>query len=279
MRYATVGDKLAAHFLAGRRLPSLVLSRPDDRSWATEVAPGDVVVLDGYHLGPADVAAARARGARVAALDDLGRRDIDADVVVNPNDPHAFDGVQPDGELLLGPRYALVRAGFRRRRRHRSPPGVALVTMGGSDPRRLGPTLAAVLAASDRVERVVLVEGPGAAGEAVVPGVARVRDPSDVPATFDAAEVAVCGAGSSVWELLAMGIPVALVVVADNQESIAREAVGAGAAIDLGRPDRAASALGAAVERLADDASAMSHAALALVDGRGPERVLDALVG
>ena len=48
------------------------------------------------------------------------------------------------------------------------------------------------------------------------------------------ADVAVSGSGSTTWELAFMGLPGMIVVLADNQCSIARELESAGVAIDLG---------------------------------------------
>ena len=50
----------------------------------------------------------------------------------------------------------------------------------------------------------------------------RVGDPADVPAVFDRADAAISAAGSTTWELLCLGIPTAIIPVAENQRLIAK---------------------------------------------------------
>lgn len=265
--YVTAPDELAVAFLRRRTLPMV---RAGDE-WFDSIRPGDIVVLDGYHLGAGDLARARDAGAVTVVIDDTGRVDLAADVLVDPNAEDASRYAGADvGTLLLGPDHALVRRGFLEHRRRRDAPSPAVVvTMGGSDVAGLGASAASALA--HRHVAALLVEGPGAPLSGFQPV---VRDPEDIAAVFDVAGVAVAASGSTVWELCAMGIPTVLVVVADNQRAIARTAVAAGAATEAA-PD--ADAVAAAVEAvLAGDLGTRSDAALALVDGQGPKRILDA---
>jgi spore coat polysaccharide biosynthesis predicted glycosyltransferase SpsG len=95
------------------------------------------------------------------------------------------------------------------------------------------------------------------------------------------ADLAVTGAGSTCWELCAMGVPFVTVVLADNQALIGAGLAAARVSVDLGRheqltPQRIAEVVG----RLAgdrDERAAMSARGKSLVDGHGAERVLGVL--
>jgi RimJ/RimL family protein N-acetyltransferase len=89
----------------------------------------------------------------------------------------------------------------------------------------------------------------------------------------------VSAAGTSVWELCCLGVPAALVWIADNQEAGYRRVLERGAAVGLGSathgldPDAAAETLSGL---LGDQAlrERISAAGVGLVDGRGAWRVV-----
>lgn len=268
-RYVTAGDELGLGFLRRRGLVAEIV----DDAWCDRVASGDLVVFDRYGTTESDVRAARERGAIVATLDDFGVPSLPVDVVINPNatiDPASL----PAGTRILdGPAHALVRRAFRERRRVRAPAAdVLLLSFGGSDP---SDTASAVLARLDPArpfKRVLLLEGPGASITSGRPDwLEIVRDPEEPAEVFDRADAAITAAGSTTWELLTMGVPVAVVVVADNQRSVARQATEAGAVMDLDDD---------AIARLAEPETqrTLTAAGRELVDGRGPQRILDALL-
>jgi spore coat polysaccharide biosynthesis predicted glycosyltransferase SpsG len=96
-----------------------------------------------------------------------------------------------------------------------------------------------------------------------------------------AADVAVGAPGSTTYERLALGVPSVLVQISDNQGPVARGLSDTGAALVLGRrEDVTVDAWRAALRRVTGDAElrrSMAAVGRRLVDGRGSERVLDAL--
>jgi spore coat polysaccharide biosynthesis predicted glycosyltransferase SpsG len=62
-----------------------------------------------------------------------------------------------------------------------------------------------------------------------------ILSPNDMPGLMSWADVAVSAAGSTCWELAFMGIPSAVIVLADNQEIIAEGLEKVQAAVNLGR--------------------------------------------
>jgi len=164
--------------------------------------------------------------------------------------------------------------------------------MGGSDPENV---TSAVLRAMrlvdiDGVELIVVV-GPGnpngemleqeAAGSN---GLTRLcRNVTNIPELMSWADFAVSAAGSTCWELCLLGLPSAVIDIAENQRPIAQALGQDGAAIHLGsghgfRPDEAAAKVKALLLSSAARNS-LSERARRLVDGRGAERVIAAMRG
>lgn len=273
--FVTRGDP-AAHRSVERRGFRVV----EPTGWPGPVAAGDAVVFDGYHFTDDDLESAAAMGATIGVVDDLAERTFAASVTVNPNPIEGDVYDRAHGTVLVGPRYALVREEFRRRRRRRAGRlRTLLLTLGGSDAAAIGVDVLRCLE-RDPPERVVHVVGPAARPAAVPRWVEHVRDPRDVGGVFDRADAALSAAGSTTWELLCMGLPVALVQVADNQAPIGPAVSDAGAGVFVGKVG--AELCGRILTSLASlssgDLSARSAAALDLVDGHGARRVIEALL-
>jgi spore coat polysaccharide biosynthesis predicted glycosyltransferase SpsG len=102
---------------------------------------------------------------------------------------------------------------------------------------------------------------------------------TDMPAVMAWADVAVSAAGSTCWELAFMGLPMLLVISADNQIAIAEGLVKAGTALSLGSHTQLDLSRG--MEILAGLLEnrplrfEMSDRGRALVDGLGAQRVIE----
>lgn len=269
---------------------------------ALRAAAPAALVVDGYGFGGPWRRAVRAAAAVVLAFDDLATGgDLAADLVVNTG-PAAealpYGRAAPGARLLLGPAFFPMR----RELAARLPADDAiadgqrlLVSFGGSDPRGLSaPFLVAAcrrLGASmdTPVELDVVLGGSAPALDAVRaagaawPGVALHVDTRDMAGLMARARLAVAAAGGTLLELAAFRVPMVLAVVADNQEPGARAAERAGWGIVVDVRDGADGA-----ERLAEAAAALWHddrrraamtqAMRGAVDGRGAERLADALL-
>lgn len=262
---------------------------------ASAVGTFDAVVLDGYELDPASGAALRAAGTTVLAMVDgpFGAAQS-ADLYVDQNlGALAHVGGPPGSIALAGVDYALFRSSVLARRRDAADPGPAhrpprvVCVFGGTDPNDAALVVVPSLLSTGRpCEVTVVAARPAtrAALEAHALGTGQslhVIDPSpDFAAVVAEADLAVSASGSSVWELLTMGVPTAVVCVADNQEqgyraTLDREVV-AGLA-SLSRYDATATDT---LAHLLDDATlrqTLARRGQELVDGHGRERVADAL--
>lgn len=240
-----------------------------------EVAPGpraaDVVLVDHYELGP--VAAA---GVLVSIEDgSFGRRR--ADVVVDCGLAAVERPDDGSGLVLLGPAYAPLRESVVRARESRAPSGQVVVVLGGTAP--AGPLLTIMRAAARTGAPVRVITS----ADVAVPGVAVEPPRPDLPSVLAGASLVISAAGVTLLELCCIGVPMALVRLADNQAPGYRAAVARGAAIGLGAADTLDEAAVAAelTDLLADDdrRRTLATTAASLVDGRGAARVLDATVG
>jgi UDP-2,4-diacetamido-2,4,6-trideoxy-beta-L-altropyranose hydrolase len=254
------------------------------------------IALDGYHFSPPYQAQLRAAGARVLLFDDEARAPAyAADLLLNQN-LHASSGdygwKSGSARLLLGSQYALLRREFRHGAgvHERVAPRARrlLVTLGGADPSNATERVLRALRRLRRADFEVLCLA-GAANPhfdtlkhyADPPHLRVEHSTSDMPARMAWADLAISAAGTTTWELCFMGLPTLSIVLADNQQRIAHSLAERGAALSLGRAEALREdVLERAVGELAEDEAlraTLSSQGRALVDGRGAERVADAL--
>ncbi|WP_245593571.1 UDP-2,4-diacetamido-2,4,6-trideoxy-beta-L-altropyranose hydrolase [Azospirillum halopraeferens] len=260
------------------------------------------LVLDGYHFDTDFRTGLRTPGRPVLVFDDLADRPaFHADLVVNPAlqaDRELYARIAPGARLLLGPAYAALRREIRTAAAAPRPDPVerraVLVTFGGADPPGLtAPCLAALaerLPVSCRLLAVVGGANPRAAEVRAV--AARLGDRAEVHvdtpsmgALMAQAGLAVSAGGGTTGELAALGVPMLLVVIADNQAPAAARAAAAGlaAVVDArsDAPGAAVAAITAQARHLWDDPQrrgAMAARAAAAVDAQGAPRIADALI-
>ncbi|MGL5910776.1 MAG: hypothetical protein ACRCZP_12285, partial [Phycicoccus sp.] len=208
----------------------------------------DHVVLDGYHLDPACGTELRRRGIRVlAVVDGPFGAEQEADAYLDQNlGAGPVAGAHDPARQLLGLEFALFRDEVTARRggrtARRGGPPRALAVFGGTDAFGAAPVVVPLLLATgapvhvvaltprpDDAERLAtLPTGPGQTVE--------VRDPDpDLAGVAVTCDLAVTAAGSSVWELLCLGVPAGLVQVAPNQEPGYRACTDQGVALGVGR--------------------------------------------
>lgn len=257
------------------------------------------VVVDGYEFGPGYQRLLKNERFKVVLIDDVGRPgSYSADVVLNQN-IHAQEGLYPDREpytrLLLGTKYALLRREFVSVYPPRDVPSIGrklLVSMGGSDPDNVtGRVLEAMeqVAVAD-MEVAVVAGGSNPHLESVARSAAKSRhhcrilsNVTNMQEVISWADLAVSAAGTSCWEYCALGLPAALVSVAENQIVNAEALHAAGAArLVAGGSKFAIGEMAQLIARLANSPSerrALSRTAHDLVDGGGAGRVLSVLMG
>lgn len=261
----------------------------------------DWLVVDHYALDARWELALSSHVERMLVIDDLADREHAATVLLDQNplpDPHArYANLVPAlCQLLLGPRFALLRPEFAQlrqaslaRRRPRQPLHL-FVMMGGAD--RIDITGAVVDALADLSFRgaVDIVAGP------LYPHLDTLRTrlarlsranllvaPRELARTMARADLAIGSPGVTTYERCALGLPTLAVSCADNQEPLGAELHRLGVHEYLGRFESLApQALGNALRSALDGQSdwvQQSRTASALCDGHGAERVCAMLSG
>ncbi len=250
----------------------------------------DLLVVDDYRLDAAFERAARGWAARILVIDDLANRPHDCDVLLDQSPGRARDAyadlVSKDCVLLLGPSYALLDPRFRAARRQRKAigdVGRVFINFGTTDTANASSLALDAVGAAGLDAAVDIVIGSAAphlatlrAKVAAVSGATLHLDVDDVAALMRKADLAIGAGGVGALERCALGLPSAILTVADNQHTNARVLAASGAAVywgDIG--GRGIDEIAAALKRLATDQArrtAMSDAAAALVDGLGAAR-------
>jgi spore coat polysaccharide biosynthesis predicted glycosyltransferase SpsG len=270
---------------------------PDTVAGLVEQAEGaDAVVIDSYSL-PREAYAAVRRARPTLAIVDGDPGEKDGHVIVDQNiGAEADDWPLPEGTVrLAGLDYALMRDEIRSARTARhAPPAVprrVFAFFGGTDAFGAAPVLTAALVATGlpfdlrvvgatsdlRAQLSRTSPGPGQQ-------VTILEPTSELAREVTAADLVVSAAGTSSWELLCLGAACAFVCVADNQEVSYGRVVALGAVAGLGRMEvlRGDSAVAVGqLARLLPDVEAQDRLRAVgsrLVDGRGRERVADAVV-
>lgn len=246
------------------------------------------IVIDGYHLGLPYQEAAVDAGYRVLAIDDHGHAGrYVADLVVDQNlgaSPEDYADRSPSSRLLLGPRYALLRREFRTgpRPEPRAAGAPRVLLTIGAAPAADGLDL--ILATAGRLAQLGLPAQvlTGIRDVDLVPsGVEVIPHVGDVRRVLAQADLVVTAAGSTCWELCALGRPFLTVTVAANQERVATSLAAAAVANHAGRlADLSPRTLAEQVVALAADSSrlaTLAAAGRALVDGGGASRVVRAM--
>lgn len=257
------------------------------------------LVFDSYLLDARVYDGARRAGLVTLAFVDDALRGASADILLDQNvgaDEVVRDDLPAEVEVLAGLRYAVLRDEVVSRRPARPPvrgdvarPRV-LAFLGGTDPFAAAPDLLrAVVGTAVPCDVRVVGANPDLVSEleSVRPAEGQsieVIGPTDsLGELMTEADVVLCAAGSSVWEVCTLGRAAGLLCLVDNQRAAYERLVASGVVADLGTLDALRSGespAGPSVRRLLTDArraDQLSHAAWNLVDGRGKERVADAL--
>ncbi len=256
------------------------------------------IVIDGYSFDSNYHRRIKEASFKLLTIHDLPcAQECWADLIINST-PQAQAALYPHRhahtKLLLGTDYILLRREFRRRRPNRlsTPPSTRrlLITLGGSDSKNATAMILKMIEhASLPPLEIRVVLGPEnrhlqSLAQRSTLGTHRLwveQNVSDMSELMFWADAAISAAGSTCWELAYMGVPMAMVITADNQVPIVEALQNAGAGISLGwfsklNPDHVASIL---TDQLLNpkQQDMMRLAGMKLVDGNGVFRVMAAM--
>lgn len=256
----------------------------------------DWVVVDSYSIPAPSISELNTRVPCLALIDG-DDRGIAAHLYVDSNLdaekrswPHHIRS-----RLLAGADFALVREAVLAERRAmpwviRAPQPHVVAFMGGTDPHNAismvarallaispAPHVTLVVAESSRQETAVLVAGRD--------GFSVVDATEKLPQIVARADVVVSAAGTSAWDLCALGVPSILIGLVENQSAGLRAAVDRGLVLGWDSHenlDSISRRLGPELERLLSDEELrreLSERSTATFDGRGSTRVVAAMEG
>jgi len=258
----------------------------------------DWLVVDHYGLDARWESRLRPAASRIMVIDDLADREHACDLLLDQNvvaeAPSRYDPLLPaNSTRLLGSQYALLHEDYGRehlRARIRTRPvQTILLSFGGSDQHNLTTrSLRAFLELRRPHLRLEVTANPKSPHFVEISKVAeqspQIRlhpgPPSLAPLILEA-DLGLGAAGGTAWERCCLGLPSLLVVTAPNQVAAAKELDRRNLAKLVG--DRGTATVGRIRDALAsaldsEDLEKMSSACLRAVDGKGSERVADALM-
>jgi UDP-2,4-diacetamido-2,4,6-trideoxy-beta-L-altropyranose hydrolase len=225
---------------------------------------------------------------RIAVFDDRELFRGRVAIVIQPSLARWGGSANAD-RVLEGYAFAPIRTAFRRLATERpaaAEPTRIVVCFGGSDPDDVSARLLPAIEAAGSWPTVVVI-GPGYRGRLAETGhdgaeLRVLRDPVDLDRHLATATVVVAGAGTLKFELAALGRPMILLAVADDQLAVGPSFAATGAAWYLGdgRTIDPAAVSEALTTLMADEPgrATMASRGRAVVDGRGADRIAAAVL-
>jgi UDP-2,4-diacetamido-2,4,6-trideoxy-beta-L-altropyranose hydrolase len=256
-----------------------------------------LLVVDHYRRDLAFERSLRGWAAKILAVEDLQGRAHDCDIFLDQT--HAWDArhmAQAAGRLaLIGHEYALLRPGFANRRLRqglrirRSPPNNILVQAGASDPFRLAQPLTKLAQIAFPQSRIMAVLGSSSPSLSAMRSMAEASggqislnvDAAHMDALMDEADLMLGAAGSSCWEACCLGLPMALVQIAENQAPVIGFLTAIDVSLSLGYAEdvltQPLESLALTLQEGVARLDLMSQRAACITDGLGPRRLMLAL--
>lgn len=285
---------------AGFKLIALPASRVFDEMTDAQETLGslklrdhfDLIIVDSYNLGSAWESQLRKIADKILVIDDLANRTHDCDFLVDaaPAATNRYCDLVPRGCInLLGTKFTLIRPEFLTKRRIREGSIGALarimISFGGVDAANM----------TDRAYRVARLLLPSAEIHAVLtknspwldalqrladkePNLHLHVDVQDMASLMADADLAIGAGGTTSWERACVGLPSIVAAIAENQIVTTEALASSGCSVVVSGDESFDISLGEALRLLGANPGLMrmmSTAALALVDGKGADRIVN----
>lgn len=254
----------------------------------------DWLIVDHYALDKTWESALKPYYQKLMVIDDLGDREHICDLLLDQNygstQEKYKDLVPGSCQVLVGPDYALLRPEFAQWREYslqrRQIPKLKslLITMGGVDPDNYtGKVIDQLVKANSARElEVTIVLGETAPHKESLESKVQMlpmkisikSNVQNMGELMANADLSIGAAGSTSWERCALGLPSILLVIADNQKSVAQALANKGAIKALEQVQKLASLVDSAPCWM----SGVSKYSSQLVDGNGCSKVVSNLM-
>lgn len=242
--------------------------------------------LDSYSVETADLEFLDSNGFCVSIFEDGKRLDYyPCNLVIDPalNASNLGYRGSEKTNFCLGADYFPLRSEFRQgapRKLRNGPVNKIIITLGGSDPNDQTMRVLNILDRMGFERDKCAILGPGYQGQAAnKKGLVTVRNPSNMSELLDEADLVISAAGGTSMELAHLGLPMALIALADNQLENAIAIDKAGAGLYLGEALKISDeSITNSLHKLINDDDrrrAYSKNGLKLIDGLSHKRISD----
>jgi len=277
-----------AHWLGVSQVQDAVDTRHtlSDQDW-------DWLIVDHYALDARWESALRQTAKQIMVIDDIADRQHDCDVLLDQNFYEdlqtRYDGKVPEHcQLLLGPRYALLRDEFRQKREQVKPRTGAvkriLIFFGGMDADNYtGRAIEALskIGISD-LHLAVVIGAQHPCREQIEVACAQRGftchvQTDHIAELMVAADLAIGAGGSATWERCCLGLPTLAICTADNQQKQVADAAREGLLYSPEIKDSLNQTIQIHVSTLIENSYLRQHLSrnsMQAVDGRGVLRVI-----
>lgn len=259
-------------------------------------AAWDWLVVDHYALDARWETVIRPRVGRILVIDDIADRQHDCDILLDQNfyeDMHTrYAGKVPAHcQLLLGPRYALLREEFRVLREKTAPRNGPvrriLVFFGGVDADNYTAlaiqALAEIGVLGSRVDVVIGTLHPcreAIEATCLSRGFTFHVQSNRMAELMAIADMSIGAGGSAIWERCCLGLPTITICSADNQRDQISDAASSGLVYALDEGNNADNAIKQHIASLLENSGVrqfISRNGMRSVDGRGVVRVTNSM--
>lgn len=253
-----------------------------------ETVGGDLIILDVQDTTTTFIKKLRQDKRAVVSFEDLGEGRNHVDLLVDCN-LDEDKSLPLTVQTLFGHNYAVLADEFEtyhsKPRVFKNPIESVLVTLGGTDPHALTPTLAEKLLQLRPGLSITLLAGPGCENTPALKDLASkhekvklLESTSEMAQTLFAHDIVFCAGGITLHEAMAVGTPAFVINQVKHQADKANRAEIQGAAINLGMVDSwDENRLPEILQSSPKTLEKMSQAGKSMIDGKGLKRVADAI--
>ena len=254
----------------------------------------DWLIVDHYSLDARWEKLMRTFCRKIMVIDDLANRDHDCDLLLDQTYKRLRKDYQsrvPDSCIILtGVRYVLLRPEFARlreyslQRRKKAALKHLLISMGGIDKENITCKILQTLKQCNLPVncRISIVTGISTSWFEEIKVKAKelpwpteiMTNVTDMARLMAESDLAIGAAGGSSWERCCLGVPTIMLVLAENQQTIAATLAQEKAVMLLNRIGQLKNTIDFSVTMLRE----ISHAAGTITDGTGTKRVADAIL-
>lgn len=226
-------DETVREIIAQQGLTMIILKDQQDHSYITGM---HAVVLDGYWFDIDYVRAIKEKGVKVIQIDDVSGDEFYADIIIN----HAIGAdyknsqIKKNQQFLTGMQYAMLRMEFLTYKKKTGQlKNRITINLGGADPLNYTQKLLLAVLKQEKIDQykisvllgnayrfksdlLKMIESYPLHDIEILQGI----DAKGIVNLFDNTRLLICASSTIIYEALAVGVPIACFLTADNQLSI-----------------------------------------------------------